>query len=204
MVEPVVVKVGGSLLVGPELRPRLTAWLNELPTSRVVLVPGGGAAADVVRELDRVHGLGEEAAHWLAIRAMTMNAHVLAALLPRARVVAQLAELAAAWSAHVVPVLDCLPMLLDDERHLDKLPHTWAVTSDAIAARVAEVLHAQLVLLKSVSLAGKHGLVDAVFPTIVHRGNLKATVVNLWSGEVSTDSFAGLRVNDPLRRSGNL
>ncbi len=137
MAEPVVVKVGGSLLTWPGLRPRLADWLGRLGTCDVVLVPGGGAAADAVRDLDRVHGLGAEAAHWLAVRAMGLNAHVLAALLPRGRVIVGLAELPAAWAAGVTPVLDCLPVLRADEANPDRLPHTWTVTSDAIAARVA-------------------------------------------------------------------
>jgi aspartokinase-like uncharacterized kinase len=188
MVEPTVVKVGGSLLAWPGLRDRLTAWLDAQASRAVVLVPGGGAGADVVRALDRTHSLGDEAAHWLAVRAMGLNAHVLAALLPRARVLTCPAELPAAWADGVVPVLDCLPLLLEDEARPGRLPHSWAVTSDAIAARVAVLLGAQrLVLLKSVTVppgtdwqtAARQGLVDDVFPLIVAQARMEVTAVNL-------------------------
>src|ERR1700737_80612 len=82
---PVVVKVGGSLFDLPDLGPRLKSWLDELASFAVVLVPGGGPTANVVRELDRHHGLGEETAHWLALQALTFNAAFLAALLEERR-----------------------------------------------------------------------------------------------------------------------
>jgi len=187
MAEPLVVKVGGSLLAWPELRPRLLAWYTTLPTAEVVLIPGGGSAADVIRQFDRDHRLGPEAAHWLAIRAMGLNAHCLAALLPRARVVDRLAELPWAWSANEVPILDCLPVLVEDEGQSGRLPHSWAVTSDSIAARIAELLGGRFVLLKSAPLlegqgwreAAQDGLVDAAFAEIVARGKLEVRVVNL-------------------------
>ena len=188
MSEPVVVKVGGSLLAWPELRARLTAWLNTLAMPNVVLVPGGGATAEVVRELDRVHVLGDEAAHWLAIQAMGLNAHVLAALLPRARVVSQLAELPAAWSCGDIPVLDCLALLREEDALPGALPHTWAVTSDSIAGWVAERVGARrLVLLKSVAVpvgldwreAARRGLVDERFAEVVERARLEVASINL-------------------------
>src|ERR1051325_5490791 len=82
-----VVKVGGSLFDLPDLRQRMQRFLGDLDAQRVLLVPGGGAAADVVRALDRVHGLGEEASHWLALQAMSVNARFLGALLPEAPLV---------------------------------------------------------------------------------------------------------------------
>jgi aspartokinase-like uncharacterized kinase len=66
---PVVVKVGGSLFDLPDLGPRLEVWLGARRS--VVLVPGGGPTTDVVRALDRTHRLGEEAAHWLALRSIS-------------------------------------------------------------------------------------------------------------------------------------
>src|SRR5437016_6173909 len=77
-----VLKVGGSLYGLPDLPARLRKLLADLNTERVVLFPGGGAAADAVRELDRMHRLGEDAAHWLALRALTVNAYFLNRILP--------------------------------------------------------------------------------------------------------------------------
>src|SRR5262245_30988403 len=87
MTPDVVVKVGGSLYDLPDLGPRLRAWLGQRPELAPLLVPGGGAVVDFVRNLDRRHRLGEEASHWLALRGLTLQAHFLAALLPNAVVV---------------------------------------------------------------------------------------------------------------------
>src|SRR5687768_5997933 len=73
-------KVGGSLFDLPDLRERLVRWAASVE-DRILLVPGGGEAADVIRRLDRVHHLGESPAHWLAIRMMQVNACFLAELL---------------------------------------------------------------------------------------------------------------------------
>src|SRR6185437_15465750 len=99
----------------------------------VLLVPGGGATANAVRELDRVHRLGEERAHWLALRALALNAHFLADLLPGTPVVTE-------WSApgrRRRAILDCQAFARADEANPGHLPHVWSATSDALAARVA-------------------------------------------------------------------
>jgi aspartokinase-like uncharacterized kinase len=165
----VIVKVGGSLFDLPDLRLRLRRWLDGLSTRNVVLVPGGGALADAVRELDRCHGLGEEQAHWLALQTLRTTAHFLAALVPGVAVVTHLDAITDAWAKGTVPVLDLEAFARQDE---ESLPHRWDVTSDSLAARVAVVTEArELILLKSVSLpegmgwseAGQRGLVDPYF-----------------------------------------
>src|SRR5262249_48022737 len=147
---PLVVKVGGSLFDLPDLGPRLRGWLEQHAPREILLVPGGGPAAELIRNLDRTHALGEEVAHWLALRAMAINAALLAALVPRSCVIdgPDLAELV--WDQGRVPVLDAFAFCEDDESNDDHLPHTWAVTSDSVAARAAVVIKAaELVLLKS-------------------------------------------------------
>jgi aspartokinase-like uncharacterized kinase len=174
----VVVKVGGSLYDLPGLGARLRAWLDRLPCREVLLVPGGGPAADVVRDLDRLHQLGEEAAHWLALRALAVNARFLAALLPGAVVVGHPDACPAAWQAPAPAVLDPHAFARADEGRPGALPHAWAVTSDSLAARAAAVARARrLVLLKSApppgpldwAEAGRLGFVDGHFAHVVSR-----------------------------------
>ena len=150
-----VYKLGGSLLSLPDLVPRLERLFEREAGPRRLLVSGGGAAADIVRGWDRLHGLGEERAHWLALESLRLNELLLAELLPGAAVVRSRGEAERAWDAGGLPILCACDFLRQEERHAAlPLPHTWDVTSDSIAAWVAAVWPAdRLVLLKSVSLA---------------------------------------------------
>lgn len=191
-----VVKVGGSLYDLPDLGCRLGAWLETV--RQPILVPGGGTTADVIREFDHRHGLGDEASHWLALRALTLNAHCLALLLPRAEVITDLLGLPMLWERGVLPILDAHAFARADEGRPGHLPHRWDVTSDSVAARIAQVATAaELCLLKSIDLplgvswpaAAELGLVDRYFPRVVagESGRLRVRVVNLrtWLWELA-------------------
>lgn len=175
-----VAKVGGSLFDLPDLRDRLQCWLRSVE-GRVLLVPGGGAGADVVRRLDTVHSIGEDRAHWLALRVLSVNAHLLSAI-TRAPVVAH-PDPEAAGSLVLDPCLFCQY----DAGRPGAVPHCWQATSDTIAARVAEVARADLVLLKSTDLAegtswtdaAVGGLVDPLFPASAARLGRRVRWVNL-------------------------
>jgi aspartokinase-like uncharacterized kinase len=184
----VVVKVGGSLFDWPDLGPRLDRWLQQRDPQKILLVPGGGPTADVIRVLDKQHGLGEERAHWLALRALTLNAWFLAGLSPtnRLRVVLHLEECNGVWDQAMVPVMDPHAFAVADEGRTGFLPHCWSVTSDSLAARMARVSGAsKLVLLKSVSWdqrvnwdkASNSGLVDTYFPQAI-RGLERVQAIN--------------------------
>jgi aspartokinase-like uncharacterized kinase len=215
-----VAKVGGSLFDLPDLRDRLRDWLRSV-AGPVLLVPGGGDGADIIRRLDQTHGLGEEAAHWVALRVLTVNAHLLAGLIGGS-VESPADERSLEWDRPTVgdvtsperqrrgklrrsltlragqfvhraegqptlAVLDPHAFCVADEGRAGGLPRCWDVTSDSIAARVAEVTRAELVLLKSADLpagigwsaAAANGLVDATFGTIVERAGLRVRWVNL-------------------------
>jgi aspartokinase-like uncharacterized kinase len=156
-------------------------FLASLGPGDRLLVPGGGATADVVRVFDRDHRLGPDAAHWLALRACTLNAHFLAGLLPGASVVS------APEQCRGVAVLDSFAFIHDDEGRPGALPHHWDAGSDSVAARAAVVSRAPLVLLKSIRLpdgvswdeAAAAGWVDPVFPGVVRAAGLHVRVVNL-------------------------
>jgi len=166
-----IIKVGGSLYDHPGLGAGLRAYLPTIPGPKV-LVPGGGPVADAVRELDRVHNLGQGPAHWIALRSLSVTADFLAHL------VRGLAE---------VEVLDVYTFASADDREPDALPHSWSVTSDSLAARVATVRGAsRLILLKSVGLPGvstweevaRRGVVDPHFPTLIRSARFDVEDVN--------------------------
>jgi aspartokinase-like uncharacterized kinase len=80
-----VVKLGGGVLAHAE---HFDAVLTTIATAsrerRLLVVPGGGPFADAVREVDRKLGLGDDAAHWMAVLAMDQYAHLVAARLTAA------------------------------------------------------------------------------------------------------------------------
>jgi aspartokinase-like uncharacterized kinase len=175
----VVIKVGGSLYDLPDLAQRLLDFLKDLSGRRYVLVAGGGPTVDVVREFDACHRLGEETAHWLALRALSLNAHFLADLLGNGVVITghepvpEFEAVPVIADFGLVPIIDAYAFSQADYRVnelLDpvsvlagELPHRWEATSDALAGRVATVMNAkELVLLKSVSVPEPLDLTQAV------------------------------------------
>jgi 5-(aminomethyl)-3-furanmethanol phosphate kinase len=184
-----VVKVGGSLYDLPDLGPRLRSWLDGLGTTKVIVVPGGGGTADVIRDFDRIHKLGEERAHWLALGAVSLNGRFLNAVVPRSCFISDLEEAPPAWGEGCVAILDAYQFSVADEGRPGCLPHVWAATSDAVAGRVAVVLGARrLVMLKSTPVPPNLGMaelvqrniVDPIWPSVVAQSpGLKVEWVNL-------------------------
>ena len=125
-----VVKLGGSLAdhVG-EIIPVFRAARRPL-----LIVPGGGAFADAVRQ----SGAMGDAAHWMACAAMDQYGWLLSAegMKTTTRIVPQ-------KSPRILLPYCAL-------RRFDPLPHSWDVTSDTIAAWVAGMLSGDLLVLKSV------------------------------------------------------
>jgi aspartokinase-like uncharacterized kinase len=177
-----LIKVGGSLFDLPDLRQRLQSFLERIVDHPVFLFPGGGPAAQVIRRYDECHGLGEEAAHWLALRMLTVNAHFLADLLPGVPVMKEPVATSRA-------IVDPYASAIADEANPDSLPHVWGVTSDSLAVRAAVQYGAgELVVLKSAPLptgstwaeAARLGLVDAYFTeALANARNLQVRWVNL-------------------------
>lgn len=135
-----VIKVGGSLGRRPAVLRRLMTAIESLAATRaLVVVAGGGGFADQVRVADQRFGLGDSAAHWMAILGMDQYAYLLADLSRGAALVRGWGEIAAGR----VNVLAASCWL----RRADPLPHSWEVTSDSIAAWVAGELRARLLIL---------------------------------------------------------
>jgi 5-(aminomethyl)-3-furanmethanol phosphate kinase len=135
-----VVKVGGGL--GDSALPALCTTLGELGARHpLIVVPGGAGFADAVRDADRRFRLRAPTSHRMAILAMEQFGWLLTDLIPGAVPCAGLPEVRPGRTTVLLPA--ALP--------LDALPASWHVTSDSIAAWVADRAGAgRLVLVKAV------------------------------------------------------
>lgn len=177
-VSPLVVKIGGSLAQTG----RMPSILSLIAAARasVVVVPGGGPFADSIRALQPTMKFSDPVAHRLAMLAMHQMAEVILAASERFTLAQSLPEMSTALSNAKVPVWAPLRMISDD----DSVPANWSATSDSLAARLAELLGAHLVLLKSVDvepraklddLAGR-GIVDPILPSVIARAGLSWSI----------------------------
>jgi 5-(aminomethyl)-3-furanmethanol phosphate kinase len=188
-----VIKVGGSLFDWNQLAMALGRWLDAQSQACNVLIAGGGALADAIRQADATHALGEQIAHELCVELLGVTARLLEALLAGRSPRITFTDLQKQQTANRLPdccVLDARDFLLDIEStaSLTSLPPTWDVTSDSIAAWVACALAAdELVLLKSDDPPGDQSLdalalaqyVDRYFPTAVASFAGTVRMVNL-------------------------
>jgi len=172
----VLVKVGGSLLTLPDLPNRLQAMIDSITADRVMLLVGGGQAADVVRNWDEIHRLETEASHWLAIDSMGLTARLLTKLLPDAELGSDQASAHDTNESAKTMILDPRPVIEEASWEATKqLPAGWDSTSDAIAGWLASQWNvASLVLAKSIDMpmndassTQRGSGVDSVFESMI-------------------------------------
>jgi 5-(aminomethyl)-3-furanmethanol phosphate kinase len=146
-------------------------------TTPIVVVPGGGPFADAVRKVQPLLHLDDELAHRLALLSMHQMALVIASHQHRFRPTETLTDIKRALASNQIPVW--MPYALQHED--PTLPTNWTVTSDAIAARLAERLGGyEVVLCKSCEIPKfatldaltSAGIVDPYFKVIVTRASL--------------------------------
>ena len=144
----IVIKVGGSLAVDSDVLRGLCVELSRVAERfKVVVVPGGGEFADMVREIDARFGLGSVASHRMALLGMDQFGLLLSELIPNCRVASSLSVIGGLGSSGRVVVL--LPARLVFRAR--SLVASWDVTSDSVAGYVAGRLGAtKLVLVTNV------------------------------------------------------
>ena len=158
-----VVKVGGGIAreAGDSALRTLCCAIGDAGARHPLLVvPGGAAFADAVREQDGRFTLQAATAHRMAILAMEQFGWLLSDLIPGAVRCTDLAAACTAAARARTPIL--LPAALLAE---DPLPASWTVTSDSIAAWVAGAAKAaRLVLVKPVGGLYRDWPADGVPP----------------------------------------
>lgn len=178
--KPVVVKLGGSLAETGRLKSILSLVCRaERP---VVIVPGGGPYADAVRSSQRALGFSDEAAHDMAILAMNQMGLAMISLDERLVAAETLTAMRQAQKEGRIGVWLPAKLCAGDS----SIPRDWQITSDGLAARLAERLGgAHVVLVKSCTVEpsataqalGRAGVVDAAFAGIVARAGLSWQIV---------------------------
>lgn len=177
-VRPLVIKVGGSLAETGRLPSAIA--LIEIARVPVIVVPGGGPFADGIRALQPMLKFDDATAHRLAMLAMHQMAETIVAQSSRLHVAQTIDEISAMLEDGHIPIWAPLRMISGDA----SIPHDWSATSDALAARLAEIVNARLVVLKSVDVDKNAGLdvlarsdiVDPVMPLVVARSGLSWSI----------------------------
>ncbi len=173
-----VVKIGGSLLGSPELEKWLEIFVK-YSDGNIILVPGGGIFANAVREAQKLTKISDACAHKIAVLAMDQFGLVLAnmnPLLATAKTECEIDE--RTWQHRAIVWLPSHMVLADD-----RIPQSWDVTSDSLAAWLAKKLNAtQLVLVKSdkphesqlcLKQMTADGVVDEAFSEFTLNSNFK-------------------------------
>lgn len=151
---PIVIKLGGSLLMRPNWPSLLMPLVDSYRPRACCLIVGGGAVVDGLRMLDRVAPQPPQLMHELAIDAMRLTGRLVSAAvrLPLTPLLPGPGEVA---------VLD-VPAWLASGARVSALPAGWGVTSDTIAAHVAVEHGGMLLLAKSIPPPPCPGDVDRV------------------------------------------
>jgi aspartokinase-like uncharacterized kinase len=142
-----VIKIGGSILQ-KDATLQLCKVLDKLnPDFSFVIIPGGGEYADLVRKHYSQYHLSDDMAHWMAILSENIVGFFILRYLASGTPVFTIPDISRAIENSQIPVFLPFQYLFEQ----DPLPHSWDVTSDSIAAYLAEILHAEkLILLKDV------------------------------------------------------
>lgn len=164
-------------------RDALTHCLNTIEQklkTEVVIIPGGGVFADQVRTVQKQWQFNDEIAHQMAILAMQQMALLFKSIKPIFSLVKNIS---------VIDNYSSIAIWLPDIQELNSsaVKASWDITSDALAAWVANQLTTdELILVKSapvpinntIQQMQQQGLVDKAFCQYIKNAPYKTTLLN--------------------------
>ena len=174
-----IVKLGGSLYHTTELKTWLVRLAEQALQEPVVIVPGGGPFADMVRQAQIQHQFDDAHAHHMALLAMSQFGLLLHSLQPAAIIIHTVAQ---------VPVHPQLAIWLPDDQLLEvnALQQNWQVTSDSLALWFAQQLpRSRLSLIKrnmldsgDIQVLSEQGIIDQGFNSLYQQQPVETQLIH--------------------------
>jgi 5-(aminomethyl)-3-furanmethanol phosphate kinase len=178
----IVIKLGGSLAGANTLLHCLNRIEQQYQDNTVVIVTGGGMFADQVRIAQQHWQFNDECAHAMALLAMQQMAWLVKGL----KTDFELAHsVGAIQQYHGQKILIWSPDI--EELNNAGIPATWDITSDSLAAWIANSLSAdELILIKSAIIddtlglaqLAERGIIDNAFCDSVANSRFTIRVIN--------------------------
>jgi 5-(aminomethyl)-3-furanmethanol phosphate kinase len=179
----IVVKLGGSLSRSNALIKSLNSIKQNYADQSVVIVPGGGAFADQVRLAQQRWQFDDNTAHRMAILAMQQMALLIKGLMDDFSIANSVIDIPKQLQRQKIVVWSPDIVELDNAA----IRASWDITSDSLAAWLAEAISAsKLILVKSAIIdenmslcqLAKQAVVDKGFCDFVRRATFKIQVIN--------------------------
>jgi len=187
-----IVKIGGSLTYDAKpLLKALKSYAKE-NNKKIVIIPGGGEFANVVRKIDKALNISNSLSHKLAIKCMDLIGEVYAEI-GNIKAYDTLFNLKREIEKEKIAILLPSKVLLST----DIAEHSWAITSDSLSLYIGKLLDVREViiatdvdgiydkfpggkLLNIINANDIKGLtsVDETFPILLKQFKMNAYVVN--------------------------
>ena len=178
-----IIKLGGSLSQADTLLNCLDKIEKNYKHQKVIIVPGGGAFADQVRMAQSHWQFDDSIAHKMAILAMQQMALLIQGLKSEWMI--------AETTTHLTEGLKTNNVLIwspcNKELAANDIAESWDITSDSLAAWLANKLSAQhLILVKSATIdqnlslqeLSQTGIIDKCFCEFVADSAFKINIIN--------------------------
>ncbi len=134
----VIFKIGGKILENFEdlnsTISQLTQLYDKGSVKKIILIPGGGTLANFIRKVYSELKFTEDLGHWMGVMSMNYNGIELGKKFPELDVIENVNRLKKLDRSFSI----FLPYRFLKE--IDRLPHSWDVTSDSITLFLAKEL----------------------------------------------------------------